>query len=272
MRVGIVKGAFAPLLRSSVKEVLRLRKVYQLQEIWFVLDKEHEMDYTHRLRMTKMMIDPYRKLKIQSSNYFPKEHTYVELTITESSFVFEKDWKELSSCVKNYMMEQGLYIEDIAKSLVKPKRWLHVQSMTALAVDIAKAQHVNAYEAFVAGMFHDCTKRWDYEYSCFWMRFCAPEAISEAFAIHHQYTGYAYAKRILKIRNKEENIQEFQEKTIVEGTIKEADQFKNGLFIELKPNLVGLAEYKDGFKYGQKVNVYIKKIIKDKKKIKLLIV
>ena len=54
--------------------------------------------------------------------------------------------------------------------------------------------------------------------------------------------------------------------------MKEADSYKNGLFIELKPNLVGLAEYKDGFKYGQKVKVYIKKIIKDKKKIKLLIV
>lgn len=72
--------------------------------------------------------------------------------------------------------------------------------------------------------------------------------------------------------NWDENIEEFQEKMIVDGTIKDADQFKNGLFIELKPNLVGLAEYKDGFNYGQKVKVYIKKIIKDKKKIKLLIV
>lgn len=70
----------------------------------------------------------------------------------------------------------------------------------------------------------------------------------------------------------EKNIQDFQEKMIVEGTVKEADTYKNGLFIELKPNLVGLAEYKDGFHYGQKVNVYIKKIINEKRKIKLLIV
>lgn len=54
--------------------------------------------------------------------------------------------------------------------------------------------------------------------------------------------------------------------------MKEADQYRNGLFIELKPNLVGLAEYKPGFEYGQKVHVYIKKIIMDKKKVKLLIV
>lgn len=72
--------------------------------------------------------------------------------------------------------------------------------------------------------------------------------------------------------NWEENVEGYSEKTVVEGTVKEADKFKNGIFIELKPNLVGMAEYKEGLEYGQKVNVYIKKIIKDRKKIKLLIV
>lgn len=70
----------------------------------------------------------------------------------------------------------------------------------------------------------------------------------------------------------DENIKEYTEKTVVEGIVKECDKFKNGIFIELKPNLVGLAEYKEGVQYGQKVNVYIKKIIKERKKIKLLIV
>lgn len=58
----------------------------------------------------------------------------------------------------------------------------------------------------------------------------------------------------------------------VKGIVKEEDKYKNGIFIELKPNLVGLAEYKEGYIYGQEVKVYIKKIMKEKKKIKLLIV
>ena len=70
----------------------------------------------------------------------------------------------------------------------------------------------------------------------------------------------------------DENVKEYNEKTVVEGIVKETDKFKNGIFIELKPNLVGLAEYKEGVEYGQKVKVYIKKIIKERKKIKLLIV
>ena len=70
----------------------------------------------------------------------------------------------------------------------------------------------------------------------------------------------------------EDNIKAFKEKSVVKGIVKECDQNKSGIFIELKPNLVGLAEYKDGYSYGQEVNVFIRKIIKDKKKIKLLIV
>ena len=59
---------------------------------------------------------------------------------------------------------------------------------------------------------------------------------------------------------------------VVSGVVRETEKSKNGIFIELKPNLVGLAEYKENIIYGNNVNVYIKKIIPEKKKIKLIIV
>jgi small subunit ribosomal protein S1 len=67
----------------------------------------------------------------------------------------------------------------------------------------------------------------------------------------------------------EDNIKEFKENSVVNGIARNND--KNGIFVELRPNLVGLAEFKSGVLYGQKVNVRIKKIIPDKKKIKLVI-
>ena len=69
----------------------------------------------------------------------------------------------------------------------------------------------------------------------------------------------------------EDNIKDIQEKTIVQGIVRETEKDKRGIFIEIKPNLIGMAEYIEGMKYGQKVDVYIKKIVKDKKKIKLII-
>lgn len=69
----------------------------------------------------------------------------------------------------------------------------------------------------------------------------------------------------------EDNIKSFEQGTVVKGIAREVEKSKNGIFIELKPNLVGLAEYKENIEYGQDVNVYIKKIIPEKKKVKLLI-
>ena len=70
----------------------------------------------------------------------------------------------------------------------------------------------------------------------------------------------------------EDNIKDFKEGETVKGIARETEKSKNGIFIELKPNLVGMAEYKEGIEYGQNVDVYIKKIIPDRKKVKLLIV
>ena len=57
----------------------------------------------------------------------------------------------------------------------------------------------------------------------------------------------------------------------MKGIVRETEKSKNGIFIELKPNLVGMAEYTDNLEYGQEVNVYVKKIIPEKRKIKLVI-
>ena len=68
-----------------------------------------------------------------------------------------------------------------------------------------------------------------------------------------------------------DNIEDVQEKTYAEGIIRNIDSNKKGIFIELKPNLVGMAEYSDKYEYGQRVPIYIKKIDKEKQKIKLVI-
>lgn len=69
----------------------------------------------------------------------------------------------------------------------------------------------------------------------------------------------------------EDNIKNFKQGTVVQGIARDTEKSKNGIFVELTPNLVGLAEYKDNIEYGQNVNVYIKKIIPEKNKVKLLI-
>ncbi len=70
----------------------------------------------------------------------------------------------------------------------------------------------------------------------------------------------------------QENAKLFNEGDIVTGIARETEKNKNGIFIELRPNLVGLAEYKPNIEYGKNVIVNIKRIIPEKKKIKLIII
>ena len=69
----------------------------------------------------------------------------------------------------------------------------------------------------------------------------------------------------------EENISNFQEGMKVKGIVRDPDKNKNGVFIELTPNLVGMTEYTEDLEYGQTVDVCIRKIVPEKKKVKLTI-
>lgn len=68
----------------------------------------------------------------------------------------------------------------------------------------------------------------------------------------------------------EENAALFCEGETVRGIIRSVESY--GVFVELKPNLAGLAEYRADVRVGQTAAVYIKSIIPEKMKIKLIII
>lgn len=68
----------------------------------------------------------------------------------------------------------------------------------------------------------------------------------------------------------EENAALFQSGETVAGVVRSVENY--GVFIELTPNLAGLAEPKDGVATGQQASVYIKSLIPEKMKVKLIIV
>ena len=68
----------------------------------------------------------------------------------------------------------------------------------------------------------------------------------------------------------EENASMFSVGQTAAGIIRSIEPY--GIFIELTPNLAGLSECKDGVAVGQHAAVYIKSIIKDKMKVKLVLV
>ena len=68
----------------------------------------------------------------------------------------------------------------------------------------------------------------------------------------------------------QENADMFEQGSTVVGIVRSVESY--GIFIELAPNLAGLAEVKEDIQVGQYVSVFVKAIIPEKCKVKLVIV
>ena len=68
----------------------------------------------------------------------------------------------------------------------------------------------------------------------------------------------------------EENAAFFKPGETVPGIVRSVERY--GIFVELRPNLAGLAEYVPGVTPGQHASVYIKNLIPERMKIKLILV
>ncbi len=68
----------------------------------------------------------------------------------------------------------------------------------------------------------------------------------------------------------EENVSEFNIGQTVTGIVRSVEDY--GIFVELSPNLAGLAEYKCDVHPGQSAAVFIKNIIPERMKVKLVLI
>ena len=68
----------------------------------------------------------------------------------------------------------------------------------------------------------------------------------------------------------EENAALFSPGQTVSAQVRSVESY--GIFVELAPNLAGLAEPKTGVRTGQQASVYIKSLIPEKMKVKLIII
>lgn len=83
-------------------------------------------------------------------------------------------------------------------------------------------------------------------------------------------TGRMYMTHKELLGTWSENVAAFTIGQTVSGIVRSIEPY--GIFVELAPNLAGLAEYREGIEVGKSAAVYIKNIIPEKMKIKLVIV
>lgn len=83
-------------------------------------------------------------------------------------------------------------------------------------------------------------------------------------------TGRVYVSHKELLGTWEQNAAAFNVGQTVAGVVRSVEEY--GVFVELAPNLAGLAEVRDGVSVGQTAAVYIKNMIPERMKIKLVII
>ena len=82
--------------------------------------------------------------------------------------------------------------------------------------------------------------------------------------------GRIYTSRKELLGTWEENASLFSAGQTVAGVVRSIEPY--GIFVELTPNLTGLAEFKEGVKENETASVYIKSILPERMKVKLIII
>ena len=101
-------------------------------------------------------------------------------------------------------------------------------------------------------------------------RFTVGQHIKTVIKSIEAETGRIYVTHKELLGTWEENAALFSPGQTVAGIVRSVEEY--GIFVELTPNLAGLAEYREGMTVGQTAAVYIKSIIPERMKIKLVLI
>jgi len=104
--------------------------------------------------------------------------------------------------VIQYILDNELYLESIAKSMMSEKRFNHTLSVCELALSLASAHNVDIHQVYIAALFHDCAKEWPMNKAKAWLNFINSDYSQLNQALWHQKVGAAYVRRYLLVRDK----------------------------------------------------------------------
>ena len=199
MIVGVVTGDFSPITKEQVNTILRWKKENKVHTIYVTTcSSSGIIHFEDRLKMLEIIFANYRNIFV--SERIPKFDSYISLEL-DSYWNF--DVSILDGRVCRYLIDNEILIYEIAKQFVSAKRWIHVESMTKIAIELAQIHGVNTHKALVAGLFHDCTKQWDDNKTLMWLKIEGHKHIDEPITTLHQYTAVTFMKRVLRINDKE---------------------------------------------------------------------
>lgn len=180
MRALVVGGEYRVLTFPQFSSVLSRKREGGFTDVFFRCDGKDRGRYF----CLQAYCAPYRHLHVTAD--VPEGE---EIDFAQDASAARGDVSLIPRKVRRVMIEEGVFRDQIAHSLLKPSRIRHVDSMTHLAEHLASCHLLDARKARIAGLFHDCAKRWTREDGEALLRRICPAALARDPAVWHQYTG-----------------------------------------------------------------------------------
>jgi len=206
MKIGLYKGHFDPFTLEHLRYCKETIKKHHLGKLYIeVLDNDEDIAPLQcRYDMIYTTIAPYRKI-VLIENKMPKINFDIILQdelVEYSNQVKIGKVQHLYKPVINYISEKCIYAQTILKSLVNEHRYNHSLSVAKLACEIATNNHLDGFEAFKIGIYHDIAKGFNFEEMSFYIEHFNNYEKAIAWPVWHQFVGALYCNRVLKIRDK----------------------------------------------------------------------
>lgn len=182
-----------PTPSYTIQTVEALQERYPNTRFIWLIGSDQAMQFEHWKEAVKLKsLIQFVVYRRADSDVIPED--MIEIPQQTAYKISSTDIREgsLHYCpdsVRQYILDHELYLEDIAQSLVSPKRWKHVKAMTELALDLASAHNLDYHAVLIAALFHDCAKEWTFETSQTWLKVVNPKYLQSHPALWHQKLG-----------------------------------------------------------------------------------
>lgn len=122
-----------------------------------------------------------------------------------STKIKQGDYKNLDKKVKEYIIENNIYLKDQIKPYLSKKRLEHTKSVKNTALKIYKSNKdgLNKNKIVTATLLHDIAKEYPKDKSKIIMKKYYPDYLGESEYLHHQYVGEYIAKKKFHISDPE---------------------------------------------------------------------
>lgn len=215
MKTCIVCAPFDPVTKAEIDRLKRIVKVNGFRKVYLYVKEEGILERSVRIRLAKLAVRPWRKLEVYEGNGKPE--SMIELSSISEDTVRQGRYDLAAYGIRKALIEEGLYLNETLDHLCNPHRAAHSRSVAEVCRQLAEAHHMDAQQAYRAGMMHDMTKGFSDEANGKIMKVYAPEMMEYSPKVWHSYTAPVYLYHYLGLRDRR-IIEAIRHHTLGDGT------------------------------------------------------